>query len=325
MLKFITLNATRLKLDDLAGLCSETIVIASQQSSSTLGTLGYANLQTFSTVNSTFVSLLHQKRSSELTPQITEKETLRDSLFSEIKRVSKTSEKSSLPGIAAAGSKMVLFLKPFWDIDKEPIMSQTAQIKLINTRYSADATLAQAATMLSLTTQVQALFTTNSALESLYNQRLVEMGSIEAPSASGMKSEVIAAYDEFCTTIEVTLSIQPSTALQTFFNEMNDIRRKYVARLPVPLNDKHTSVAPIAEQYYTGRHLTPLPRVFYLTDEGELRELIFSQDYTVTYRNNVEAGEAKLYVHGKGKYTGRYVTTFHIVRKEIETPAIIYP
>jgi hypothetical protein len=314
MEKFIALSASRLRLDDLEGLCSETVAIASQQSGSTLGTLGTAKLQTLSLVNDRFAKRLHQQRASTLTPQIDEKEHLRDGLFSEIKRESKAGEQSSLPATAAAGGKMVVFLKPFWNIDREPIMSQSAQIKIINTRYNADSSLQQAAATLGINSQMQSLFSTNNTLESLYNQRLAEMGTIELPSATSMKSEVVAAYDEFCETIEITYSVQSSvTALQVLFNEMNSIRRKYAARLPVPLDGEHTSVAPVDDQIYTGRHLTPLPRVFYRTDDGKLIELVFSQDYTVTYRNNVEVGEAHLIVHGKGKYSGSYVTTFHII------------
>jgi hypothetical protein len=39
-------------------------------------------------------------------------------------------------------------------------------------------------------------------------------------------------------------------------------------------------------------------------------------DFDVTYRNNIEAGEAQLFVHGKGKYAGKYITTFHIKKKD---------
>jgi hypothetical protein len=45
----------------------------------------------------------------------------------------------------------------------------------------------------------------------------------------------------------------------------------------------------------------------------QLIELEFTKDYDITYRENVEVGEAALIVHGKGHYTGHYETTFHIV------------
>jgi hypothetical protein len=85
--------------------------------------------------------------------------------------------------------------------------------------------------------------------------------------------------------------------------------------VPISLSESHTSVAPIAEQVRTGKHITPIPLVFFNHD-GKLDELIFAQDFTVTYRNNGEVGEAKIMIHGKGKYTGTYSTHFHIVEKQ---------
>jgi hypothetical protein len=139
------------------------------------------------------------------------------------------------------------------------------------------------------------------------------MSVLDGHSASGNSRNVAARYREFCAAVALTLSVQPTDALQTVFNEMNDIRRTYISRLPTPLTEAHTSVAPIPEQVYTGKQLTPLPRVFHKAHEAELRELVFAQDFTVTYKNNMDVGEAKLSIHGKGKYTGRYDTTFHIV------------
>jgi hypothetical protein len=92
----------------------------------------------------------------------------------------------------------------------------------------------------------------------------------------------------------------------------NDIRRKYSLRVPTPLNKDYTSVAPIPDEVHNGKHRTPLPRVF-VTLDGELIELVFAVDFDVTYRNNVNVGTAHLYIHGKGKYTGTFVTTFQIV------------
>jgi hypothetical protein len=95
------------------------------------------------------------------------------------------------------------------------------------------------------------------------------------------------------------------------FNELNDLRRKYIAHLPTPLRDAHTSVEPIPIQVYTGAPVTPLPKVYFNAD-GETVELQFSKDYYISYRSNTEVGEAKLFVHGTGKYSGKYYTTFHI-------------
>jgi hypothetical protein len=41
-------------------------------------------------------------------------------------------------------------------------------------------------------------------------------------------------------------------------------------------------------------------------------ELVFSKDYTVSYKNNVDRGTATLYIKGIGKYVGELTTTFNI-------------
>jgi hypothetical protein len=314
MLRFITLKVSNLRLDDIAGLISETLAVAALQTPS-LGVVALAKFQTLETKNNIFLNSLHQQRASELTVQIKAKDKLRDSLFAEIKRVSKTGQQSSLAHITAAGTKMVDFLTPFWDISKEPMMSQTVQVRQVALRYGADPSLAGAASTLGIDLQFQELFAANNDMQNLYDARLLEMAEIEGPSASSIKSEVVTSYNEFCSAIEITLSATPSDGLQLLFSEMNEIRRKYIAHLPTVLDDTHTSVAPVPDQIFTGRHITPLPRVFYQPDGSELRELIFAEDFTVTYRNNIKVGEAKILIHGKGKYTGRYESVFHITDK----------
>jgi hypothetical protein len=93
---------------------------------------------------------------------------------------------------------------------------------------------------------------------------------------------------------------------------MNEIRIKYAKAAPVKLTDKNTSVKPIPTQTYTGQAITPIPTVLLKTANGKEKELRFTTDFYVTYKNNIQVGEAKLIVHGKGKYGGSYVSTFHI-------------
>jgi hypothetical protein len=310
MEKFIALSVSNLRLDDLAGLATETYAIANPRVAA-LGDVGEAKLTAMDTATQIFLKLLNRNRASELTPQIVELDKKRDAVFSEIKRTVKTAQKSSTPATAAAGNTVMDVLHPFWHIDAEPLASQTAQISLLLSRCGS-AEVLPAITTLGIGNLMGALTIANGNLKSLYNTRLDEMSALEGPSATDAAKDVVAAYDDFCVAVEVTLSALPTTNLQLVFDDMNGIRRKYISKVPTPLTDKRTSVAPIPEQVYTGRHLTPLPRAFY-QDGDKLIELVFAQDFTVTYRNNVEVGEAKLYLHGKGKYTGTYDTTFHIV------------
>jgi hypothetical protein len=313
-LKFIHLYARQLRMDDLAGLAAETVTLGRAQTAA-LGVLGIAKLDVLSTNVDHFISLLNKAKGSPLTPSIKAEDKKRDTLFAEIKRTSKAASKSSVPATAAAGAKLWELLKSFWNINKEPMMSQTVQIHILADRYSADTDAVAAAGTLGLEPVMAALFAANNTLAALYNERENDLAAVAGPPASSYKDVVVVAYDDFCETVRLTLSAFPTAPLQLLFNELNDVRRKYISRLPKPLNEKYTSVEPIPMQPYTGAPVTPLPKVFFQT-EKETIELQFAKDFDVSYRNNTDVGEAKLSIHGKGKYTGRYDTTFHIIMND---------
>jgi hypothetical protein len=313
MEKFIALSASRLRLDDLGGLVTETYAIANPRAAA-LGEVGAAKLAELNTVTGTFMALLHLNRASALTPQIVAMDKSRDAAFDEIKRITKAAQKSSVAATKAAANTLMELLKPFWHISTEPLASQTAQIENFLARITTS--VSAAITTLGLGAAFGNLSSINMYLKSTYNARLDAMSALEGPSASDIAKDVVAAYDDFCTSVEVTLSALPTDTLQLVFNDMNELRRKYISRLPLPLTDKRTSTAPIPDQPYTGRHLTPIPRVFFQTTDEKLTELVFTEDFSLTYRNNVKPGEAKVLIHGKGHYTGTYETTFHINEKD---------
>lgn len=71
--------------------------------------------------------------------------------------------------------------------------------------------------------------------------------------------------------------------------------------------------APIDPQQYTGLPCTPVPVVLYVTKNGTVR-LELGKDFNVTYKNNVEVGNAECTIHGKGAYFGHKTVTFIIKR-----------
>lgn len=77
-------------------------------------------------------------------------------------------------------------------------------------------------------------------------------------------------------------------------------------------------ISGIAESYlYTGKAITPAPTVKVLDTVLEA-----DKDYTVTYENNIEEGEARVLITGKGNYTGSILTTFEIVKNDISKAAV---
>ncbi len=72
------------------------------------------------------------------------------------------------------------------------------------------------------------------------------------------------------------------------------------------------TVTGITDQTYTGKAITPKP-VVKLADGTTLKE---GTDYTVEYKNNINAGTATVTITGKGKYTGTVEKTFRIKKAE---------
>ena len=79
------------------------------------------------------------------------------------------------------------------------------------------------------------------------------------------------------------------------------------------------TISEISNQSYTGSAITPEPTVIY---DGMTLEL--GRDYTLSYGNNLNVGTATVWINGKGNYSSSISTTFTIIKKVVEWPAIVY-
>lgn len=78
-------------------------------------------------------------------------------------------------------------------------------------------------------------------------------------------------------------------------------------------------IAGLEESYkYARVSIKPDVRVYYKN-----RLLVLNKDYTITYANNVNVGEASLTVKGKGNYTGTYFESFTITKKPLTSMDIV--
>jgi hypothetical protein len=315
MFKFHKLDVGKLTIVNLAGLSNETI-IAGTAAGSAIGSLGTTALTALVSADNAFRAKLITTKGSQLTKQLQEIDKQRDENVLEIWRTASTASKSSIATIAAAGQELVTFMKPYHNVQKEPMMSETSTLNYLQTQFTADTALQTAAATLQLTTVFTSLFKANEQVSTLWNERALEEAEKSGPSPSSLRPDLERCYNSFCTVIDQTINLTPSTALENLFSVMNEIRIKYAKSLPVKITDANTSVAPIPVQVYTGKAITPIPRVSFKMDDDKFIELLFTVDFYVTYRNNTDVGEAKIIIHGKGKYTGTYTSTFHIERNE---------
>lgn len=76
----------------------------------------------------------------------------------------------------------------------------------------------------------------------------------------------------------------------------------------------------IASQYYTGSQIKPVPKI-----KNGTMTLKNGTDFTLTYQNNVNKGTAKVYIKGKGNYTGSCSLKFSITARPVSTLKITVP
>lgn len=76
----------------------------------------------------------------------------------------------------------------------------------------------------------------------------------------------------------------------------------------------------IASQYYTGSQIKPVPNI-----KNGTTALKNGTDFTLTYQDNVNKGTAKVYIKGKGNYTGSCSLKFSITARPVSTLKITVP
>lgn len=76
----------------------------------------------------------------------------------------------------------------------------------------------------------------------------------------------------------------------------------------------------ISSQYYTGTQIKPVPKI-----KNGTTTLKNGTDFTLTYQDNVNRGTAKVYIKGKGNYTGSCSLKFCITARPVSTLKITVP
>jgi len=231
---FSTLHVSHLRLDALAGICSETITVAARfiAALSASAQRAFTLLQTNSTAlyEATRRPAKHAK-----TVSIEAADKHRDDQHAEIKRTVKAGQKSTDPEKVAAAKILDLFLRPFWNIDKLKIPDQTRGVFNMDERYSVadDDALRSAAATLGIANLFTAMFEKNKEIEALYNERLSEQVE-QSPAASKLKDDVVKSYEIFCTAVQQDINLNPTEELTALFSNMERLRTLYAASMRKP-------------------------------------------------------------------------------------------
>jgi hypothetical protein len=224
------------------------------------------------------------------------------------------------PTTAEAARSLLNRINAFGNIARKSYEEETLDVNLLISDLQSDE-YASKADAIGLTSWIQELRAAESAFELLLERRNAETSRKPQGRIRDARRETDTVYRRIVDRIDAaaTLDDDPNAIYDTFIAELN-ARITYFnnhthqhARRDISVGETCV-IESIADQIYTGKAITPLPRAYYREEGHPTEELVFARDYTVTYKNNLVVGMADLILHGKGAYKGQKKTTFNISR-----------
>jgi hypothetical protein len=156
---------------------------------------------------------------------------------------------------------------------------------------------------------------THAALLALLEQRDSEMLDKPGINFRETRREIEKVWHQITEKVDAGETIGLSEDFQKFIDRLNpEIERLNNTYHRAKHNIALCEPAPIEQQPYTGRPSTPEPKVLYVTAHDGTIQLELGKDFNLTYKNNVEVGNAECTIHGKGAYRGSRTVTFIISR-----------
>jgi hypothetical protein len=206
----------------------------------------------------------------------------------------------------------------FGDIARRSYEEEPADVMALVTDLTS-AGYKNEVTALNMTTWVTDLLAALQAFNGLIIDRRDEETAKPEGKLADVRRQLDKVYRQMVDMVESAATIDTAGAYEEFIRELNYEIKRYNdddhehARKDLGATD-HCVVEPVETLAYTGKAVTPIVKAFYREEGKTTIELVFSRDFFLTYKNNVEVGTAVVTLHGKGGYKGQFHTTFNIAR-----------
>jgi hypothetical protein len=256
-------------------------------------------------------------RRSEFTQKKMEVDQQRDSAYLGILGIVRTCLKHFDPAIRDNALHVYNLLENYGDLTHAGYDAETAGIDSIVVRLNSSAYL-PAVRNLGLETWITELARLNDLFKTYVDDTTQEQ--IDKPDVNSRtaRRETDEAMRKITTRVTALADLNGTgnfgafiEAFNVLVNHYNTLVREHYGRLHAKTDITPANMAPIAVQQYTGKPVYVIPELS-LLKEGKTVSLVFSEDFSVAYKNNLEPGTATLIVKGIGKYVGEITTTFNI-------------
>ncbi|MDR2058359.1 MAG: DUF6261 family protein [Dysgonamonadaceae bacterium] len=261
-------------------------------------------------------------RRSEFTAKKADADHARDSTLSGIAAIVKTDMKHFDPSIRDNAVHVYNLLVAYGNIPKADYDAETANIDSLITRLMGDDYF-PAVQNLNLVEWVNELHEQNelfkSYVDDVAQEKLVKPDI--TPAAARRNTD--AALRQITNRVSSLVILNGQADYAAFIAEFNviadhfnNVVHEHYGRLHARIDITPAAIDSIPEQPCTGKPVFVIPGLTLAVEkEGKQTILhpVFSEDFTVAYKNNIEPGTATLVIKGMGKYTGEITTTFNIV------------
>jgi len=222
---FSSLYVNMLPIPGLFSLIKSTIELAKPLLPD-LGTIPKAALAELELAQQNLGLGMNIAQKSELSVDVKTMDKERDGYLDEIIRVPTSYLRSNDAAKKAAATTMHIFLIPYKGVQAQPINFETGTVADMVQKYKSRPELIAAATVLGIEGLFDQLETKNNALNAIYQNRTAEYSEHET-AASAMKPAAVAAYIQFCTSIEQAENFSPTDTIGALFNKMDEHRKHY--------------------------------------------------------------------------------------------------
>ncbi|MDR0613929.1 MAG: DUF6261 family protein [Dysgonamonadaceae bacterium] len=261
-------------------------------------------------------------RSSEFTEKKAETDRERDRILSGITDVLHGYEKHFDPAIRDKARHVLHLIDNYHNLEQTGYDAETAGIdsiieKLAGSDYLPDV---QALNLGLWLTELDRLNTLFKSYAADAEQEQVDKPGINPKAARRETDEALRLITQRVTAIITIDGPEESAGLiaeyNVHVNHYNTLLNEHYGRLHAKTDISGGEVAPIDVQPWTGKAVCVIPgvKIRRVEKDGTVTvvELVFSVDFTVKYKNNVDRGTATIIITGIGKYTGEIITTFNI-------------
>ena len=217
---------------------------------------------------------------------------------------------SILPGVAAAAGRLRIMLKNYGSVTRKPyqqeIGASTAILSHLSGDFAADVQTAGVADRVAEIGDALAEF---AGLMEQRDARMLDKPQLGFPET---RRGIENIWRQIVTRVNAGAELDLSPGFAAFVNAVNPRIDSFNSEFHrVRHNIAAARIADIGLQPYTGYPCTPLPEVWYTTPKGTVK-LELGRDFSLTYKHNVNAGNAECTIHGKGAFRGRKTVTFFI-------------